>query len=190
MSSAVDPDGRKHPILFDRVSSLQCRHCKQAVVVVEEEWVGDLPKRQQQSGGRISYRGIHWWPLPQVQTSADVPPQISSAFAEAATALAANCPRASTVMARRTLEAVTVDKGQTSGTLDERLAALASQGVLLPTLAEWSKEVRLVGNAGAHFDPIQSVSVDDARELATFVQELLRYLYELPAELRRRREAP
>jgi hypothetical protein len=90
-------------------------------------------------------------------------------------------------MARRTLEAITVDKGETTGVLADRLKKLASNGTLLPTLADWAKEVRLVGNAGAHFDPINSVSKKDAEDLIAFVRELLRYLYELPADLARRK---
>ena len=90
-------------------------------------------------------------------------------------------------MARRTLEAIAVDKGELKGSLAEWLRALGVKGVLHPTLSEWAKEVRLVGNTGAHFDPIQQVSSEDAQQLINFVRELLRYLYELPAELARRR---
>ncbi len=90
-------------------------------------------------------------------------------------------------MARRTLEAITVDRGETKGTLAERLKALGAKGVLHPTLSDWAREVRLVGNTGAHFDPMDQVTVQDAQQLVNFIRELLKYLYELPAELRRRR---
>lgn len=90
-------------------------------------------------------------------------------------------------MARRTLEAVAADKGEPKGTLAQRLDALTSKGILHPHLSDWAKEVRLIGNIGAHFDPIREVSVEDARQLFSFARELLRYLYELLAELARRR---
>lgn len=184
---AVLQDGRREPLVSDQVSALICRHCHQGVVVVEEELIGGVARRDGGRSGEISHRGIHWWPLPQAKQSPDVPAEIASAFSEAATALSARCPRASAVMARRTLEAVTADQGQASGSLHERLKALASSGVLLPTLSDWASEVRLIGNAGAHYDPIETVSQEDAQQLLSFVQELLRYLYELPAELGRRR---
>ncbi len=149
--------------------------------------MGEAPKKKQKSGGVISHRGIHWWPLPETSLSADIPRQIADVFAEAAMALAANCPRAAAVMARRTLEAVAVDKGEDKGTLAERLRSLGVKGVLLPTLSAWAKEVRLIGNVGAHFDPIDTVSQADTQQLLSFVRELLRFLYELPAELERRR---
>ncbi len=186
-SSYTYDGARYEPVMIDRVSSLICRHCRQGVVVVEEEWVGEAPKTKQKTGGLISHRGIHWWPLPETNLSDDIPAAIRPVFGEAAMALSANCPRAAAVMARRTLEAITVDKGETKGVLADRLRSLATKGVLLPTLADWAKEVRLIGNAGAHFDPMDTVSKEDAEQLLAFVRELLRFLYELPAELARRR---
>ena len=175
------------PTLIDRVSSLICRHCKQGVVVVEEEWIGDSPKKKAKSGGVVNYRGIHWWPIPEANLSSDIPEHISSVVAEAAGAIYANCPRASAVMSRRALEAICVDKGETKGVLADRLEALKTKGVLQPTLAEWAKEVRLIGNVGAHFDPLETVTIKEAKQLLSFLRELLKYLYELPADLDRRR---
>lgn len=181
--------GPVHDIL-DQARVLLCRHCRQGVLVIEEKWVGETPWRRgdERASGTVSYRGIHWWPLPEARVSADVPTAIADAFSEALTAAAARCSRAAVVMARRTLEAIATDKGATSGTLSERLNALAKNNVLQPQLAEWAKEVRLVGNIGAHFDPLDRVSEEDARQLLAFIRELVRYLYELPAELARRRQ--
>lgn len=182
-------DNQRQRTLIDRVSSLICRHCNQGVVVVEEEWVGDSPGKRSTSGGAITYRGIHWWPLPETNLPSDIPKEIADVFAEAASALFADCPRASAVMSRRALEAITVDKGEATGTLVNRLSALYAKGILHPTIAEWAKEVRLIGNLGAHFDPMQTVTLEDAKQLLLFVRELLKYLYELPAELKRRRSS-
>lgn len=184
---SVGQNGEQQYGIIDRATSLICRHCKQGVIVIEEEWVGESPRKKQKAGGVVSFRGIHWWPLPQAHLSSDVPSDIANVFAEAVTALSANCPRASAVMSRRTLEAITVDKGETKGSLAERLNNLGTKGILHPTLSEWAKEVRLVGNSGAHFDPIEKVSIEDARQLVNFIRELLKYLYELPAELHKRR---
>jgi len=93
-------------------------------------------------------------------------------------------------MARRTLEAIAIDKGEPSGTLAQKLAQLSAKGLLHPTLADWAKEVRLIGNAGAHFDPFDDVSIDDARQLVEFIRELAKFLYVLPFELAERRQAP
>ena len=183
-------DASGTPAHVDQVSVLYCRSCHHGVVVVEEQHIGDRSWREDKElrGGVVTWRGIHWWPSAEAQISPDVPAEIAKVFQEAVRSQNAECPRAAAVMARRTLEAVTFDKGQTKGTLADRLDNLASNGILLPTLADWSKEVRLVGNVGAHFDPISSVSMKDAEDLISFVRELVRYLYELPADLSRRRE--
>ena len=98
--------------------------------MVEELWVGD--KRWTNSAsGTLSFRGIHWWPLPNINLSKDIPEVIADAFKEAVMALEANCPRASAVMSRRTLEAIAVDKGETNGALADRLAKLGSKGILV-----------------------------------------------------------
>jgi len=183
----IDQRGEIEPVLIDRVSSLICRHCKQGVVVVEERWTGEFPSKEADRGGIISWRGIHWWPIPEANLSDDIPKDIAGVMAEAAGSLYANCPRASAVMSRRALEAICVDKGESKGSLADRLDALKKNGILLPDLAEWATEVRLVGNIGAHVDPMESVSMDDAKHLLSFVRELLKYLYELRAQLERRR---
>lgn len=183
----VKHDGTHDHDSLEQVSSLICRNCGQGTAVIEERWVGDARWRERKTGGILSSRGIHWWPIPEAQLPPDIPSAIADTYAEASRALSANCPRASAVMARRTLEAIALEKGESSGELAKRLAALASKGTLHPTLAEWAREIRLLGNVGGHFDPMDTVSVDDARKLLDFERELLRYLYELPANLDRLR---
>lgn len=185
---SVDRDGTRTPRHTDQVSALLCRHCNQATVVVEEE---RLVREEGRAGQLITWRGVHWWPVPGANLPKDVPESIGDAFREAAVTLAVKCPRSSVVMAGRALEAVAVDKGETKGRLVDRLKALGEKGVLQPSLADWATEVRLLRNVGAHdFDPQKPVSVEDAKELLGFVRELLKYLYELPADLKRRRSTP
>jgi uncharacterized protein DUF4145 len=184
----VERDGSRTPSAVEQVSALRCRNCGHCVVVVEEQWVGETPWHQGLGkGGVLTWRGVHWWPLPDTKLPADVPVPIAAVFAEAAKTLAAGCPRATAVMVRRTLEAITADKGQTKGTLAQQLAALGAAGTLPPAVAEWATEVRLVGNAGAHFDPMDEVTQEDAHQVLSFTREVLKHLYELPAELARRR---
>lgn len=186
-SYAVERNGRASRIEAERMSVLHCYHCEQSLAVMEELWVGESRWSEANHGGTITWRGFFWWPLPATALSSDVPAEIRGCFEEASLALAAGCPRAAAVMGRRTLEAVCVEKGATEGNLAKRLQKMAADSLLVPTLADWAKEVRLVGNQGAHYDPIEAVSREDASHLLAFLKELLRYLYELPAELQRRR---
>lgn len=185
----LERDGRQIPTHIDQVSSLICRSCGQGVVVVEEQWVGEANAREKKTGGLVSYRGVHWWPLPQVALSQAVPVEIAEAFSEAIVCLSAPAPRAAAAMARRTLEAITVNQGETKGVLADRLKALATRNLLQPSLADWAKEVRLIGNSGAHYDLIEQVTPEDAKDIINFIRELVRYLYELPADLDKRRKA-
>jgi|CXWL01.1.fsa_nt_gi hypothetical protein len=173
----------------ERITLLICRHCNQGVLVLEEQWIGEHRAKEHQGGGTVSWRGFHWWPLAGARLHTAIPAAIQSVYNEGVLALAANCPRAAAVMARRTLEAVAVEKGETSGTLAQRLNNLSSKGLLHPSLVEWVKEVRLVGNAGAHYDPMDTIDAGDAQQLIDFIRELLNYLYVLPWELNARRAA-
>ena len=65
---------------------------------------------------------------------------------------------------------------------------MKEDAILLPSLAEWASEVRLVGNIGAHYDPLEIVSKKDSSDLLGFTRELIKYLYEIPANLERRRQ--
>ena|GEM_PF-848623 len=186
---AIKDDGSHSLIGLDRVAVLLCRHCNQGTVVIEEKWIGDHPARERAGGGDVFYRGIHWWPLPESHLSKDIPEDIAGAFAEVSSTLHAQCPRAAVVMARRTLEAVTADKGEKQGNLIVRLKNLATNGILSSGLSEWAHEVRLLGNAGAHYDPLNQVSMEDASELVSFLRELLHHIYELPARLKRLRSS-
>jgi hypothetical protein len=181
-----EPD---EPTYTERATVLICHHCKQGVCVLEEKWIGGRRWTEKQGGGNIIWQGFHWWPYPGVTSHKAIPLAIADAMHEATLALSANCLRASAVMARRSLEAIAVDQGETKGALADKLKNLATRGLLQPTLAEWAKEVRLVGNTGAHFDPITVVDSDDAKQLIEFVRELAKYLYVLPYELQARRAA-
>lgn len=175
------------PRYHERATVLICRNCHQGVAVLEEQWTGEHRSIERKGGGTISWKGFHWWPMVGGTLHKSVPAAIIATYHEASLALSANCPRAAAVMARRTLEAIAVDKGKTSGTLAQRLTNMSNCGLLDPILADWAKEVRLIGNIGAHFDPISNVSSDDARQLIDFISELAKFLYVLPFELNERR---
>lgn len=172
----------------DQVSVLECRNCKQRMVVIEESYINDTPKRINQSaGGYMSFRGFFWWPMNSVTDNKDVPSYILSAYNEGATCLAASCSSAATVMFRRTLEAITVDKGYKEKTLHKSLEMMFEEGTLPLTFKEWVKELRLVGNTGAHFDPINKVNAQDAKDMQNFIEELIKHVYIIPEQLNRRR---
>ena len=156
---------------------LRCYSCRQTMVSIE--------RLVEDDANRLKYEAFHWWPSIEVSVSSDIPRSIASAYREAVRAYHSGCYRAAAVMARRTLEAVTEQKGEPKGPLVKRLKNLVSSQRIDPSLESWSREIRLVGNAGAHFDPINNVSKEDADDIISFIRQILRFLYEIPAEVAR-----
>jgi hypothetical protein len=171
----------------DRVVSLLCRNCNQPVIVLEEKFVGDKAVKEGSSSGTIWWKGFFWWPFINIKFSPSIPEIIQHTLQEAKVTYATECYRASAVMSRRTLEAIAVDKGEIKGVLAQRIKNLKEKGFLDSNLGEWATEIRLIGNVGAHFDPIDDVDKNDANQIIIFIEELIKYIYIMPAKIANRR---
>jgi hypothetical protein len=186
-SFTISHTGQHDRTLIDQVTSMECRNCHQPVVVIEQEYVGNTPSIEKNTGGYVNYRGLFWWPFQGIVLNPEIPEAIQKIFREAKISFSAQCYRASAVMSRRTLEAIAVDKGENDGTLAIRIKNLIAKGVLDKNLGEWATEIRLIGNTGAHFDPIKDVEHVDAEQIILFIEELIKYLYVMPSEIAKRR---
>jgi hypothetical protein len=199
-STAYPHQGGPYETWDEQVTALRCYGCRQVTVVVEEEWIGDHRAREGiKSGGTINWRGIHWWPTPgSADLDESIPEEIRGAYAEGVRCLSAGAPRGAATMFRRTLEAIVRGRGSQAAVTkldDERslaaaLGVMASERALDASLSEWAKELRLAGNVGGHFDPIEDVTEEEAKELSSLIRGVLTYLYEMPAKLRRVRGNP
>lgn len=145
------------------------------------------------SGGSSSdIQGIHWWPAPgAADLDPDIPEPVASAFSEGIRALSATRPRAAAAMFGGTLTEVVRDKGgeaaQQAPTLYQQLEAMEQEGTLHPSLADWTHEIRLVRNAGAHVDKLEPIEQSEAADLAQLCRHLITTIYETPARIRRAR---
>ena len=183
----VAPDGQRKYDYYDRVASLLCRNCNQPIIVLEEKYVGDKPAKDFIASGSVAWQGFFWWPFPNISYSEEVPTTIQKIIQEAKVAYAAQCFRSSAVMARRALEAITVDKGELDGKLVQRIKNLVSAGTIDKNLGDWANEVRLIGNTAAHFDPADDVAKEDANQIIMFIDQLINYIYIMPAVISKRR---
>jgi hypothetical protein len=188
--------GASEAMGLDQATVLLCRNCKQGVVVIEEQWVGDHPMREGiQGGGAVTWRGIHWWPAPGTGDLDDsIPPKLQEAFVEGVRSHGAKAPHAAAVMFRRTVEGMIRDKGNEpaiqqldNNDLPGALLHMHKAGILDKTLYEWTLEIRALGNTGGHFDAFENVSAEQADALLALVRQLLRYVYEEPERIRRLR---
>ena len=172
---------------YDRVICLVCRNCTQPVIVLEECFIDDQRVSEGMKSGNINWRGFFWWPFTSEKLNDHVPNEITSTLNEAKICYTTKCFRAAAVMARRTLEAIAIDKDATTGSLAARIKVLSDNGTLDKNLADWATEIRLIGNNGAHFDPINNVEQIEADQIILFIDELIKYLYIMPSEIEKRR---
>jgi hypothetical protein len=112
----------------------------------------------------------------------DIPPQVGSAYAEGMRALSVKAARAAVVMFRGMLAQVVADKGsaaaQAKHSLYDKLEQMSQDGSLHPSLVEWAREIRLIGNAAAHPDALDPVSDEEAADLARLCRQLLNVVYD------------
>ena len=96
---------------------------------------------------------------------------------------------AAAVMARSALQAALRHHQAQGHNLKQEIDDLASKGILPPTMKEWSDHVRELGNDSAHPNPGQTpTKPQDARDIVSFLDFLLSYLYALPHQIQQYRE--
>ena len=98
---------------------------------------------------------------------------------------------AAAVMARSALQIALRDAKAQGKNLKQEIDDLASKGILPPLMKEWSDNVRELGNVSAHPQPTQQpTSPQNARDIVSFLDFLLEYLYTLPHQIRQYRKPP
>lgn len=123
---------------------------------------------------------IHTRPDPR-PTPLSYPQRIAEDWREAHAALAAGLPKATAAMALRAVQAVCSDRRATGGqNLYEQIEELGKAETFHPTLIEWAHEIRLFGNT---VDGLDGVTPQDAAVVVAFLDELLRFTYEVPDRL-------
>lgn len=80
-----------------------------------------------------------------------------------------------------------IDPG-TKGVLAARIKKLARDGKLTRDIAEWSDQVRDLGNEAAHED--EPPTREELTDLRNFSEMVMRYLFSLPALVQARRAKP
>jgi hypothetical protein len=116
------------------------------------------------------------YPEPYKQVGFDVPPNVRKSYEEAVTCLSAACYVASSIMCRRTLEAVTNELLKKPKPLAGALRELGKQGVIDPQLLEWADALRVSGNKAAH-EVGENVSKQDAQDVLEFSHALIEYAF-------------
>lgn len=110
----------------------------------------------------------------------NVPEDLSNLFDEARNSAAVGAYTAAVMICRKMLMRIAVEQGAKQG---EPYASyvdyLVEKGYIPPTGKEWADYVRKLGHEANH--DIQLMQREDALALITFVEMILRFVYEFPS---------
>lgn len=121
------------------------------------------------------------FPTPSLGNSvAHVPPDLTALYEEARRASSQNCFTAAVLLCRKLLMNIAVSQEATEGLkFIEYVTYLADKGFVPPNGKHWVDHIRKKGNEATH--EIALMTEADARELISFIEMLLRFIYEFPS---------
>ncbi len=112
----------------------------------------------------------------------DVPPDVAALYAEARNCMSVSSHTAAVLTCRKILMNVAVAQGAAPGLkFIEYVQHLADNGYVPPNGRGWVDHIRKKGNEATH--EIALMSEQDGKELITFVEMLLKFVYEFPAKV-------
>jgi hypothetical protein len=164
----------KKALFFD---TLECGNCKGYVMVL---W----------SFGSMLYDyRVLPWPLRLFSFPDHWPPEVGRFWLQAHRNLAEENWDAAAVMARSALQGALRQQNAIGKTLHEEIEYLASKGELPPLMRDWSKTVKQLGNNSAHPNiGDEAPTPEDTRDVVKFLDFLLKYLFDLPEDIKKHRE--
>jgi hypothetical protein len=108
-----------------------------------------------------------------------VPEMLNALYEEARLCTAQSCSTAAVLLCRKMLAHIAVEKSAKEGsTFLEYVNFLSERGYIPPDGKHWVDHIRDKGNEATH--EIVLMDATDARDLLTFVEMLLRFVYEFP----------
>jgi hypothetical protein len=125
-------------------------------------------------GGLYDYKILPWPLAGKREPSENWPDGMKRFWVQAHASISSENWDAAAVMARSALQFVVGEKGAKKGSLKSEVEDLATKGVLHPLMADWSHEVRELGNDSAHPEPTASATdAQDAKDIVMFLDFLL-----------------
>ena len=109
-----------------------------------------------------------------------LPSDLEALYEEARRCSSQNCFTASVLLCRKMLMNIAVQQGAAEGLkFIEYVTYLADRGFVPPNGKHWVDHIRRKGNEATH--EIAIMTEQDARELLSFIEMLLRFVFEFPA---------
>lgn len=120
-------------------------------------------------------------PRAAVESVEYLPDDLNQAYGEACACFSTRAYTACTLMCRKILMHVAVDKGDAEGkNFKEYLDYLENQGYVTPPLRDWVDQIRQNGNLATHELPPANSGV--AENSLVFTAQILRIIYEMPGK--------
>lgn len=173
-------------VTVEQVTVLECQGCRRKVMVVE---VRDKETSE--------LAGVLWWPtdhLGDLERVAGVPRDIVTAYSEGVRCLAVQAPNAAVALFRTAIAQIVEEKGSATAKAEKdlfkRIEQMVQEKTLWDNFGTWAHHVRSTGNAGAHGEKFDPVTIEQAIELQRFIRELINFLYELRHRRPTRRPRP
>lgn len=114
--------------------------------------------------------------------------EVQSLYSEARKCMTVNAYTGAVLCSRKLLMNIAVSKGAAEGlSFLEYVDHLASKGYVPPDGKEWVDHIRTKGNEATH--QIKIMKKEDAEDLITFVEALLKFIYEYPGIIAERKKA-
>ncbi len=118
----------------------------------------------------------------------DVPDHVEYLYEEARNCTASNASTAAVLCCRKLLMNIAVSKGASKGQkFIEYVEYLSDNGFIPPDGTDWVDHIRKKGDEATH--EIAIMEREDAEELLSFVEMLLKFIYEFPAKMKRKTSA-
>jgi len=130
-------------------------------------------------------------PQPKELCDPSIDKQVQNAFNEAKLCFSVGAYHACTIMCRRSLERLCIDKGATGYNLKEKIEQLTKKGNITPEIKEWAHANREIANDGVH-DEEYKVIKQDAEDILLITEKLIEVVYIIPKiakqQLKKRKE--
>jgi len=132
---------------------------------------------------------IDYYPKRAPKPDSSIPKKVTDDYVEAIKCFDVGANKASVVMCRRALQNSAIEKGAKKGRLVDQIDELYGREIITKDVRDWTHEIRLTANIGAHPDEdgLQVVTQEEADELIKFTEEYLNYVYIMPAKVAKRR---
>ena len=114
----------------------------------------------------------------------NTPSEVETLYNEARNCTSCNSYTASVLCCRKLLMNIAVSKGADEGlNFIKYIEYLSDKNFIPPNGKDWVDHIRTKGNEATH--EISIMKKEDAEELITFIEMLLKFIYEFPATIKR-----